>query len=76
MYSSPIMNVEKVCGMQNAYKSKAIFRATMSLQRFFHTSRVLNFDDRETHSYKRQKVKFPAICDLWDMWVDIFSKTF
>ena len=33
----------------DAEKGRPIFRATMSLQRFFHTSRVLRFNDQEKH---------------------------
>lgn len=60
----------------DAEKGRAIFRAKMSLQRFFHISRVLRFDDRETHSSARQKDKFAAIRDLWDIWMDILPKLF
>lgn len=60
----------------DAEKGRPIFRATMSLQRFFHISRVLRFDDREMRSCRRQKDKFAAIRDLWDMWVEILPKLF
>ena len=60
--------------MWDAGKGRAIFRTTVSLQRFFDTSRVLRFVDRETRSCWRQRDKFGATRDLRDIWVDVFPK--
>lgn len=67
---------ESTESLWNAETGRAIFRSTMSLQRFFHISRILRFDDRETRSYRREKDKFAAIRDLWDIWVEILPKLF
>lgn len=55
---------------------KAIFRAAVSLQRFFHVSIVLRFDDRDTRSSERQNDKFPAIRDLRDIWGAYIAENF
>lgn len=45
----------------DAEKNRAIFQLTMSLQRLFHKSRVLRFDDREMFSNRSQNVTFVAV---------------
>lgn len=67
---------ESTESLWDSQKGRAVFRATMSLQRFFQISRVLRFDDRETRSCRKQSDKFAAIRSLWDMWVEILPKLY
>nr|XP_033504757.1 piggyBac transposable element-derived protein 4-like [Epinephelus lanceolatus] len=47
---------------------RAVFRATMSLQRFHEISRALCFDNKRKKPERQKKDKLAPIRDLWDMW--------
>lgn len=50
---------------------RAIFRATMSLEKFHVISRVIRFNNHDTRVGRREKDKLAAIRDVWDTWVEI-----
>ena len=53
-----------------------LFRATMSLKRFKHISRILRFDEKETRTARRARDKLAPIRDVFDAWVTTLSKSF
>jgi len=55
---------------------RPVFRATMSLKRFKHISRILRFDDKETRTARRARDKLAPIRDVFDAWVTTLSKSF
>lgn len=55
---------------------RQIFRAVMSRQRFHDITRILRFDDKETRSARRNKDRLAPIRDIFDLWVETFSKCF
>ena len=48
---------------------RAIFMATMTLQRFRQIMRYLRFDDKTTRAVRVANDKLAAIRDIWDMFV-------
>ncbi|XP_068451616.1 piggyBac transposable element-derived protein 4-like [Clinocottus analis] len=60
---------EAAASLWDAESGRAVFRATMSLKRFYEYSGLLRFDDRETRGARRQTDKLAAVRDLWDAWV-------
>ena len=59
-----------------ATEGRPVFRATMSLKRFKHISRILRFDDKETRTARRARDKLAPIRDVFDAWVTTLSKSF
>ena len=55
---------------------RQIFSAVMSRQRFHDIARILRFDDKETRSARRNKDRLAPIRDIFDLWVETFSKCF
>jgi len=49
-------------------KGRAIFKATMSLQRFQNITWVIRFDDRSNRAERRERDKFAPIRYLWNKW--------
>lgn len=62
---------EATASLWNSHTGRAIFRATMSLQRFHDISRIVRFDDKPSRPQRRQKDKLAAIREIWDKWVEI-----
>ncbi|XP_070607652.1 piggyBac transposable element-derived protein 4-like, partial [Erythrolamprus reginae] len=59
-----------------AHSGRHIFRATMSVERFYNISRVLRFDDKKDRSQRRAVDELAPIRDLWNKWVEILPTLF
>lgn len=60
----------------NSHTGRPIFRATMSLQKFYTISKILRFDDKTTRSQRRQSDKLAPIREIWDKWTEILPKLY
>ncbi|KAK7877722.1 hypothetical protein WMY93_030536 [Mugilogobius chulae] len=60
---------EAAASLWDAQGGRSIFRATMSLKRFYAISSVIRFDDRETRAARRATDRLAAIREVWDSFV-------
>lgn len=60
---------DSTASLWDAETSRAIFRATMSLETFHIFSGVIRFDNQETKVGRWERDKLSAIRTVWDKWV-------
>nr|XP_020457618.1 piggyBac transposable element-derived protein 4-like [Monopterus albus] len=69
-------NGESLYSLWSAENGRAIFRSTMSLDRFQIITRVFRFDNRDHRAARRQTDKLAAIRTVWDKWVHCLPQLF
>lgn len=69
-------NGEATKSLWNKETGRAIFRATMSLEKFTTISRVIRFDDKANRIERRRTDKLAAVREIWDKWVEVVQKLY
>ena len=67
---------ESTKSLWNEETGRAIFGATMSLEKFGKISRVIRFDDKSTRQERRRNDKLAPIRDVWCKWNEILPKLY